>query len=96
MDHHPVSNRIIHFDFYAIKRGEKVNVEVPVRIIGDSPAVTAGLNMVTVTDTVEVATIPSKIPDHFEVSADSLVDIGDTILVSDIKTEEDVEMLTDP
>lgn len=91
----PVKNTIGHFDLYAIKRGQKIKAEIPVTLIGDSPAVQKGANLNQIIDKLEVECIPSKLPDHFEIDISVITEIGDSIQVSDIKVDADVEILAD-
>ena len=39
---HPVRGNLIHVDFIQVRRGEKVHVEVPVRMVGGGPGVREG------------------------------------------------------
>lgn len=92
----PVSMDISHFDFYAIKKGEKIKAEVPVEAQGDSPAVLMGAQLNVNLDTVEVECIPSKLPGKFVLDVTSIKEIGDTLSVGDIAVPEGVVILTDP
>jgi large subunit ribosomal protein L25 len=46
--------------------------------------------------TVTVSAIASKLPDVIEYDAESLIGVGDSITVADLKAPEGVEFLTDP
>lgn len=92
----PISMDISHFDFYAIKKGEKIKAEVPVEALGDSPAVIKGAQLSVNLDVVEIECIPSKLPDKFVLDVTSIEEIGDTLSVSDIEVPDGVEILTDP
>ena len=92
----PVTNEIQHFDMYAVKRGEKLQAEVPISFVGDSPAVLRGGTLSTLVESVQVECIPSKLPDGFELDVSTLEEIGDALHISDIKVDPDVEILADP
>ncbi len=92
----PISMDISHFDFYAIKKGEKIKAEVPIEAQGDSPAVIKGAQLSVNLDAVEIECIPSKLPDKFVLDVTSIEQIGDTLSVGDIEVPEGVEILTDP
>src|SRR3989344_2210380 len=47
-DFDPVTRTPRHIDFYAITKGEKVEVAIPIEFEGESPAVKAGANLVKV------------------------------------------------
>lgn len=92
----PISSDISHFDFYAIKKGEKIKAEVPVESVGDSPAVVKGAQLSVNVELVEVECIPSKLPDKFVLDVTSIEEVGDILSVSDITVPEGVVILTDP
>ncbi|KND51082.1 MAG: ribosomal protein L25, Ctc-form [Parcubacteria bacterium C7867-007] len=85
VDRDPVTNQPRHADFYAIEKGAKVEVAVPISFIGESPAVKEGANLVKVLHEIEVESDPSKLPHEIEVDISSLVAIGDQIHIKDIK-----------
>lgn len=87
-----LTRRMHHVAFQIIKRGEKVSTEVPIHQVGDSPAVRAGMIIVTLMDRVVVEAIPSKIPDALEVSIEGLVEDGDQVNLGDIKMPEGAEL----
>lgn len=93
-DHEPVKRTLLHIAFHEVKRGEKVTAEVPVELIGESPAERAHLMIIEVTQTVEVTAEADQLPDHFELDKASLVEDGDSLTVADIKTGKGIEIMT--
>lgn len=91
-DHDPISNRLRHFDLHAVKKGEKIDVEVPVHLVGEAPAAKLGLVVHQLIDTLEVRTDPSHIPESFDIDISGLAEVNDTIHVSDITLDEHVEI----
>ncbi len=85
VDHHPVTNTPRHADFYAIEKGAKVEVAVPLTFIGESAAVKAGNNLVKVMHELEIEADASKLPHEIEVDISKLEKEGDQIHVSDLK-----------
>lgn len=85
---------IRHIVFGAIKQDEKVQTEVPVVIIGDIPAQKAGLLLIKQIDHIKLEALPRDLPDEVTVSAESLVEIGDKIIVADIIVPSGVTILT--
>jgi large subunit ribosomal protein L25 len=85
---------VLHVDFYQIHAGEKVAVEVPVRLQGTAPGVRAGgVMMQTITD-LEVRCLPDNIPEY--ITADvSTLEIGDAIHVGELTVPEGVEPQVD-
>jgi large subunit ribosomal protein L25 len=91
----PVKRRLQHVVFQAIRRDEKVEAEVPIRIEGDVPAEKAGLMLLHQLDTVEIEALPRDLPDELVVRAESLVELHDKIIVADLKVPSGVTILTD-
>jgi large subunit ribosomal protein L25 len=95
VDRNPVTGLPRHADFYAIKKGAKVNVAVPITFVGESPAVKAGASLVKVMHELEIESDPANLPHDIEVDISTLVEIGDQIHVSDIKLPKGVVAMVD-
>ena len=89
---HPVKRQIMHMDLLLVKANEKVDVEVPIEIIGEPKSgLVANQDLLNMEIFAPVIAIPEKI----EVSVDGLED-GVVLSVADIKLPEGVEAKTDP
>lgn len=95
VDLDPMTNQPRHVDFYAVTRGEKVQVHIPIVFIGESPAVEAGANLVKVLHEIEVEADPMSLPHDFPVDLSALVEINAQIHVRDIKLPAGVTLVTD-
>lgn len=84
--HHPLNEKLIHVDFLEITDNKPITVEIPMKIIGNSPGVIRGGKLVKRYRKMKVNGIYSKIPDHVTIDISKL-DIGDTIYVKDIVAE---------
>jgi len=91
----PMKNFISHVDFYAVTKGEAIEVEVPFDFIGESEAVNKGAVMSTITSDVTIKTTPSKIPSSFEIDLSALKQEGDVIKLSDVILPEGVELVVE-
>jgi large subunit ribosomal protein L25 len=91
---HPYRSEVLHVDFLAIRKGEKVKLSVPVHIIGVAPGIKEGGIMEHLRHEIEIRTIPSKIPEVLELDS-SEMGIGDQLTVADIVVPDDVEILAD-
>lgn len=60
----PVRRDIVHVDFQKVNSGEKVQVEVPVRLIGREQVEKAGNVVARQLDSVKVECLPGDIPQH--------------------------------
>ncbi|MDB5195387.1 MAG: ribosomal rRNA E-loop binding protein Ctc/L25/TL5, large subunit ribosomal protein [Parcubacteria group bacterium] len=92
VDHDPVTSVPRHADLYAIEKGAKVEVAVPLAFIGESPAVKAGANLVKVMHELEIEADPANLPHEIEVDISKLASEGDQIHVSDIKLPHGVTL----
>jgi len=82
---HPVSDKILHVDFYQLSEDKEVTMDIPIRLIGSSPGVMVGGNLRNPFRTLRVRAIPANLPDF--ISSDiSELNIGDKTLVSDLAT----------
>ncbi|MDD3607800.1 MAG: 50S ribosomal protein L25 [Candidatus Moranbacteria bacterium] len=93
----PIDNRYIHADFFKVKRGQKIETEVELVFIGESPAVKeAGAILVKSIDNLEIRCLPKDLPKEIAVDISALKNIEDIIYVKDIKIPEGVEVLQSP
>lgn len=91
----PVSGAIIHVDFYAITKWEKVHTHIPLTFVWISKAKTdEGAIIEEVLKQVEVKCLPNDLVDAFEVNLSLLEKTGDNIKVSDINISDKYEVLT--
>ena len=93
---HPLTDMPLHVDFLHLVRGRKINVNIPVEIIGrdNAPGIKEG-GVLEFTHELEVSTLPMSIPDVITVDVSAL-NVGDAIHVKDLKLPEGVEPLSDP
>lgn len=93
----PVTDKIIHVDFYRINLKEEVAAMIPLEFVGVSPAVKEeGGILVTNRDELEVKSLPMDLPQKIEVDISVLAEIGDTIHIGDLKVSEGVSITDDP
>ncbi|ARV15657.1 50S ribosomal protein L25/general stress protein Ctc [Polaribacter sp. SA4-12] len=80
---HPVTDRIIHVDFYQLFDDKEITMKIPVRLTGTSPGVLNGGSLRFTNRKLKVKALPSNLPDF--VTADiSELKIGSKLLVSSI------------
>lgn len=92
VDRNPVTHAPRHADFYAIEKGAKVEVAVPLVFVGESPAVKQGASMVKVIHELEIEAEAANLPHEIEVDISVLAAVGDQIHVSDLKIPKGVEV----
>ena len=88
----PVHQVIEHLDLIVVKRGEKVQVEVPVHVEGEPASGTiADLDATTLSLEVEA----THIPENVVVSVEGLED-GTKLFASDVELPKGATLLNDP
>lgn len=95
IDCDPVSDRMIHVDFYAVNMKKEVEADVHIRFENESPAVKEGAILVVALHEVEVKALPSNLPHDLAVDLGKLVEMGSTLTVADIIVPEGVTIITD-
>ncbi len=88
----PVLQVIEHADLLIVKKGETVDVEVPIVIVG-TPF--SGTTFLQDLNTLRIKVPATNIPEHVEVSVEGL-EAGVHILAGDIKLASDETLLDDP
>jgi large subunit ribosomal protein L25 len=90
-----VHGRFIHVDFLAVRRDEKIIVDVPVELIGESHGVKEGGVIEHHLWEVKLSSFPQDVPDGIEADISAL-GIGDSLKAGDLKIPNDVDLVTDP
>ena len=87
----------IHLDFFQVDPNRPIVANVPIHLVGESPAVRdlAGTLLHSL-DIVSVRCLPLAIPTNLEVDVASLKSFDMTLSVADIVAPDGVEILTDP
>ncbi len=82
---HPITDKILHVDFYQLADDKPVIMEVPVRITGRSKGVVAGGVLRQSFRKLKLKALPANLPDEIVVDVTPLK-IGNKLYVGDIKT----------
>ena len=90
-----IHNTLIHVDFLAVSRTEKIAVDVPVIEVGDAAGVKEGGVVEHHLRDLHIESLPQDVPEHIEVDITDL-NIGDMIHVRDVVVPEGVTILTEP
>ena len=85
---HPVSDRILHVDFYELKDDKEISMNIPVELIGAAPGVLiSGGRLLLNKRKLRVKALPSNLPDNIVVDISEL-EIGNKLYTSSIKSEK--------
>ena len=84
---HPVSDKILHVDFYQLFDDKAVTMDIPVRLQGNSPGVRNGGRLLFRKRTLAIKALPDNLPDFFDIDISKLK-IGDNILVESLLNDD--------
>ncbi len=90
----PASGAILHADLVAISMTDKLQVSLPIEVIGDAPGVTAGGMMEQILAELEIECLPADMVENIVVNIDGM-EIGDSISIGDLKMPEGVVSLAE-
>ena len=84
---HPVTDRILHVDFYQIFENKEITMEIPVKTVGTSKGVLNGGNLRRPYRKLRIKAIPSKLPDFIEVDITPLK-IGSKLYIHELRNDD--------
>lgn len=97
IQYHPTRSDITHVDFYQVKMTEKLETDIDLEIIGESPAIKEqGGILVRALDKVKVSCLPSDLVHAIQVDISVLKTFEDKIRVADLKVPHGIEILDTP
>ncbi len=92
--YHPLTDRPLHADFYAVRMDKALQVKVPLEFVGESAAVkNEGGVLVKVLHEIEIEAMPGDLPHALTADLTRLKALGGRILVKDIMTPDGVKIL---
>jgi len=95
LQYHPVTDEIIHVDLMRVRRSEKINISVPLVLVGDAIGVKEGGVLSQSLTQIEISCYPTDVPEQIELNIEKL-ELNAALSVADIEIDiEDVEVSTD-
>jgi len=88
-----IHGRFVHVDFFAVSRTEKITIQVPVRVLGESVGVKAGGVLEHHLWEIEAECLPSDVPEAIEADITDL-QVWDSLKVADLVVPEGVTILS--
>ena len=93
---HPLTEQILHVDFQIVGKDDQVEVEVPINLIGESPAVkNLGGVLIKLMETIRVSSKVSSVPKSLELDISVIESLEQSILVGEIEIAEGVQIVSD-
>lgn len=91
----PLTGKFYHADFYEVDMKHKLTFEVSLLFTGKAVGVENGGELQHIKREVKVSCLPANLPDHIDVDV-SLLNIGDSIKVKELKLAEGITVLDPP
>ena len=91
-----IHGRLVHADLRRFAKGEKIEMTVPIHLLGDAPGLNEeGAVLSQALREIKVLCEPAKTPDSIDIDVSNL-NLGDSIHVSDLKVGAGIEIHEDP
>jgi large subunit ribosomal protein L25 len=92
-----LSGEVLHVDLYQVKKDEKVRVEVPLVLVGDSPAMKGkGGTLTNPLNQLSIECLPDQLPPQINVDLGLIQAIGQAIYVKDLTIGPGIIVHSDP
>src|SRR5918997_5394410 len=91
----PVSGRLIHVDFAPVNMQERIEVTVPLHVVGESPGAEEGGVLQQVAYEVRIESLPGDIPQELTIDVSSL-GMGENLTLADLTLPEGVTLISYP
>jgi len=92
VQYHPVTEEILHIDLYGVKMDEKIQIKVPLELLGEPVGVTQeGGNLMQSILEIDIVCLPSNIPEKIELNISEL-HIGESIHAGAVELPKDVDL----
>ena len=83
---HPVSDKILHIDFYQLFDDKKISMDIPVKLNGNPIGVKLGGNLQRNKRKLRIKALPTNLPDNIEIDISEL-NIGDKVYITELFNE---------
>lgn len=83
---HPISDKILHIDFYELNDAKEITLEVPVKVVGNSKGVMAGGVLRLNQRKLKVKALPKNLPDFVEADITEL-EMGNKLYVTKLVSD---------
>ncbi|MFZ4672528.1 MAG: 50S ribosomal protein L25/general stress protein Ctc [Flavobacterium sp.] len=82
----PVSDKILHIDFFQLNDNKEIMMEVPVKVVGTSPGVLLGGDLRLNQRRLKVKALPKNLPDFVEANISEL-QMGNKLYITKLETK---------
>ena len=92
---HPTTQRIQHISFLAIQKGQKAEISLPLKLVGEAPGAKSGGIINQLLNNVNVKCEPKNAPKSLELDISQMQE-GDHLTLSHLVLPSQVELIGDP
>ncbi|MGA7677475.1 MAG: 50S ribosomal protein L25 [Dehalococcoidia bacterium] len=94
----PLTDDLLHVDFYQVRMDEKIKADVPIVFVGEAPVLKKVKNssILHLIDSLHIEALPDDLPHSLEIDVSSLEELDSTIHVKDIHFGDGITLLSDP
>ena len=91
----PVSGVLVHVDFAPVDMSERIEVTVPITVVGEAPGVEEGGVLQQVAYEIQVESLPGDIPQEITINVSGL-GMHENLTLGDLTLPEGVTLLSEP
>jgi large subunit ribosomal protein L25 len=91
----PVTGRLLHVDFAPVDMLERIEVTVPVHVVGEAPGTEEGGVLQQVAYEVQIETLPGDIPQELTLDVSSL-GMNENLTLADLRLPDGITLISDP
>jgi large subunit ribosomal protein L25 len=91
----PVSGRLLHVDFAPVDMQRRIEVTVPLHVVGEAPGTEEGGVLQQVAYEVQIETLPGDIPQELTLDVSSL-GMNENLTLADLRLPEGITLVSDP
>jgi large subunit ribosomal protein L25 len=91
----PVSGRLLHVDFAPVDMQRRIEVTVPLHVVGEAPGTEEGGVLQQVAYEVQIETLPGDIPQELILDVSSL-GMNENLTLADLSLPEGITLVSDP
>ena len=91
----PVSGRLLHVDFAPVDMQQRIEVTVPLHVVGEAPGTEEGGVLQQVAYEVQIETLPGDIPQELTLDVSSL-GMNENLTLADLRLPEGIILVSDP
>ena len=92
VQYHPVTEEILHLDIYGVSLKDKIDIKVPLHLVGDAKGVSMdGGHLTQSLNDIDIKCLPTEIPEFLEADVTEL-GINETMYIKDLTAPQNVEI----